>query len=128
DRVKELASEVYVITEKSHSKYVDQQLPEVPGRRILAEPARRGTASCFALALSEIKRRRRNDEAIFFLWADHLISDTKGFQKAVSEAAQLAEVQQKLVFMGVKPTYASTGFGYIQEGKRIKSSGKDVYE
>jgi len=128
DRVKKLASEIYVITEKSHSKYVEQQLPEVPRKKILAEPARRGTASCFALALSEIKRRRRSDEAVFFLWADHLISDTKGFQKAVDEAAKLAEQSQKLVFMGVKPTYASTGFGYIQEGKKVKSRGKNVYE
>jgi len=128
DRVKDLASEVYIITEKSHSKYVGQQLPEIPGKRILAEPARRGTASCFALALSEIKRRRRSDEAIFFLWADHLISDTKSFQKAVIEAAELAEAQKKLIFMGVKPTYASTGFGYIQEGKKVKSLTKDVFE
>jgi mannose-1-phosphate guanylyltransferase len=128
DRVKDLASEVYVITEKSHSKYVAQQLPEVPGKRILAEPARRGTASCFALALSEIKRRGRRDEAIFFLWADHLISDTKGFQKAVSESAKLAEEHNKLVFMGVEPSYASSGLGYIQEGKKFKPGGKDVYE
>ncbi len=128
DRVKSLANEVYVITEKSHSKYVEQQLPEIPGKRILAEPARRGTASCFALALSEIKRRKSKDEAIFFLWADHLISDTKGFQKTVTEAAELSEKSQKLVFMGVKPTYASTGFGYIQEGKKAKVSAKNVYE
>jgi mannose-1-phosphate guanylyltransferase len=125
DRIKGLADTVYVINEKSHSKYVGQQLPEIPRRRILAEPARRGTASCFALALSEIKRHKRSGEAILFLWADHLISDTKSFQKTIKEAAKLAEDENKLIFMGVKPTYASTGFGYIQMGKK---AGKNVCE
>jgi len=84
DRVKNLSDDIFVITEKSHSKYVNQQLPELPRRRILAEPARRGTASCFVLALSEIKRRRFTNQAVFFLWADHLISDTRAFKQGPS--------------------------------------------
>jgi len=128
DRVKELADCVYVITEKSHSKYVYQQLPELPRKQILAEPARRGTASCFVLALSEIKRRKFQDQAVFFLWADHLISDAGAFMQAAKQAANLAETQDKLVFTGVEPTYASTGFGYIQKGKKVKSEFKNVFE
>ena len=128
DRVKDLADDVFVITEKSHSHFVHQQLTEVPSRRILAEPARRGTASCYSLALSEIKRRGYKDQAIFFLWADHLITDTKAFQKTVNAAAKLADERQKLVFIGIKPTYASTGFGYIQEGRKVKAAAKNVYE
>ncbi|MDB5161261.1 MAG: hypothetical protein JWO96_641 [Candidatus Saccharibacteria bacterium] len=125
DRVKNLSDDVFIITEKSHSKYVYRQLPEVPRKRILAEPARRGTASCFILALSEIKRRGLKDQAVFFLWADHLISDSKAFAQAAERAAKLAEAENKLIFTGVEPTYASTGFGYIQKGKRIT---KNVYD
>jgi mannose-1-phosphate guanylyltransferase len=43
----------------------------------------------------------------------------------VLQAAKLAENEKKLVFMGVKPTYASTGFGYIQMGKKKTNN---VYE
>jgi len=128
DRVKELSDDIFVITEKSHSKYVNQQLPELPGKRILAEPARRGTASCFVLALSEIKRRGLADQAVFFLWADHLISDTKAFKQTAKRAAELAQTEERLVFTGVEPTYPSTGFGYIQKGKKIKGKDKNVYE
>lgn len=128
DRVRELSDDIFVITEKSHSKYVSQQLPELPGRRILAEPARRGTASCFVLALSEIRRRRLPNQAVFFLWADHLVKDTKAFKQAAKQSAELAETEKKLVFMGVKPAYASTGFGYIQRDKKPKHSHRDVYE
>ena len=128
DRVKNLSDQVFVITEKSHSKYVHQQLSELPGKNIIAEPARRGTASCFVLALSEIKRRQLSDQAIFFLWADHVVKNAEAFAKNVTQAAKLSEAEQKLVFMGVKPAYPSTGLGYIFEGKKIKGSAKNVFE
>lgn len=128
DRVADLSDDVFVITEKSHSKYVEKQLPEVPRKRIIAEPARRGTASCFVLALSEIQHSKLKDQAVLFLWADHLISNKQAFKKAMSQAAKLAETEEKLVFMGVKPTYPSTGFGYIQKGKKIKNDFKNVFE
>lgn len=127
DRVKELSDDIFIVPEKSHVKYVYSQLPELSRRRILTEPGRRGTASCFVLALSEIRRRRLKDQAVFFLWADHLISDHKAFEKTANQAAKLAETEKKLVFTGVKPTYASTGFGYIQMGKKLRGPHK-VYE
>jgi mannose-1-phosphate guanylyltransferase/mannose-6-phosphate isomerase len=128
DRVKGLSDTIFVVPEKSHVKHVYKQLPDVPRKRILDEPARRGTASCFVLALSEIKRQGYKNQPVFFLWADHLISDDKAFAKCAAEAAKVAEAQQKLVFMGIKPNYASTGLGYIQKGKRAKGTGKDIYE
>ncbi|HSX17910.1 MAG TPA: sugar phosphate nucleotidyltransferase [Candidatus Saccharimonadales bacterium] len=130
DRVKPLTEDknIFVVPEKSHAKHVYKQLPDLPRKNVLVEPARRGTASCFILALSEIKRRRLNDQAIFFLWADHLVSNKRSFAKAVEQAAKLAEAERRLVFMGIKPTYPSTGFGYIKRGKKIKNDLKDVYE
>lgn len=127
DRVKGLSDVIYVVTEKSHSKYVHQQLPEIPGKRIIAEPGRRGTASCLLLALNQIRKRNRGDQPIFILWGDHLVKDSRSFEAAVKQAAELAEKEKRLVFMGVKPTYASTGFGYIQKGKEF-GRRKDVFE
>src|SRR5436190_4567550 len=117
DRVKDLSKDILVITEKTHSRHVYMQLHQLILKgNILAEPARRGTASCFILALSEIKKRKLPNQAVIFLWADHLINDQKGFQEAVSQSAKLAEETDKLVFTGVKPTYPATGFGYMQKG------------
>ena len=128
DRVRELSDTIFIVPEKSHVKHVYEQLPDVPRKRILDEPARRGTASCFLLALSEIRRQGHKNQPVFFLWADHLISDTKAFMRAAREAAEISQAQQKLVFMGIKPAYASTGFGYIRMGKRAKGAGKDIHE
>src|ERR1700756_102968 len=71
DRVKNLSDDIFVVSEASHIKHVYEQLKEVPKKNILVEPARRGTASCVILALSEIKKRKFKDQPILFLWADH---------------------------------------------------------
>lgn len=128
ERVKGLSENIFVVPEKSHARHIYKQLAELPRKNILVEPARRGTASCFILALSEIRRRRFRSQAVFFLWADHLVTDKQAFDKAVKQAAKLAEAEKKLVFMGAKPTYPSTGFGYIQKGKKIKGRHENAYE
>ncbi len=128
DRVKELADDIFVIPEASHVEHVYKQLPEISKENILVEPARRGTASCVIWALSEIKKRKYKDQSIFFLWADHLIRDKKGFTVAVKQADELAEKLGRLVFLGVEPTYPSTGFGYIKKGDRLENGFKNVYE
>lgn len=125
DRVKDLSDNVFIITEKSHSKFVRQQLPDLARKNFLIEPARKGTASCVILALAEIKRRKLSNQAILFIWADHLIQDSKMFAISAEQAGTLAESTERPVFIGVEPTFASTGFGYMQKGKKVK---KDVFE
>jgi mannose-1-phosphate guanylyltransferase len=120
---------IFVVSEASHVHHVIDQLAEkVPKENILAEPARRGTASCFLLALNEISRRGLDDEAIFFLWADHVIRDSRGFVGTATQAATLAETFQKMVFIGVEPTFASTGLGYMEKGNRLDGDFKDAFE
>jgi mannose-1-phosphate guanylyltransferase/mannose-6-phosphate isomerase len=133
ERIKDLSDNILVIPEKSHAKHVFRQLPDLPRKNVLIEPARRGTASCFVLALSEIKRRKLPEQSIFFLWADHLVGNKIAFTQAVNEAARLAETENRLVFLGIKPAYASTGFGYIQKGRklnfpRLGTKKQNVYE
>lgn len=128
DRVKSLSDDVFVVSEKSHIKHVYDQLPEVGRKNIFVEPARRGTASCIVFALSNLKKRGLKDQPVLFLWADHLIRDRREFLASAKQAAKLASVHKQLVFMGVEPTYASTGFGYIQKGVRLKNGFKNVFE
>jgi mannose-1-phosphate guanylyltransferase/mannose-6-phosphate isomerase len=122
------AERILVVSEASHVDHVFEQLAEVPRENILVEPARRGTASCFLLALNEIKRRSYEDQAIFFLWADHVIRDGRGFTSTAAHAAELAEKTQKMAFIGVEPTYASTGLGYMEKGDRLQNGFKNAFE
>lgn len=128
DRVKKLSDNVFVVSEASHIKHVYEQLSEIPKKNILVEPARRGTASCVILALSEIKKRGFEDHPILFLWADHLIRDKQGFISSAKLAAKLTDKYKELIFLGVEPTYPSTGFGYIQKGQRLANGYKNVFK
>ena len=130
ERVKKLTptDHIFVISEASHSDHVVNQLPDVPRENIVIEPGRRGTASCFLLAMRAIKERQFEDQAIFFVWADHVIRDHAGFKLTAMLAGELAEQKQKMVFVGVEPTYPSTGFGYMEKGERLENGYKTAFE
>lgn len=129
NRAHHLTNSIYVVTEASHSNEVARQLPELAAHQLIVEPARRGTASCFVLALSRIQQHHGADEPIAFLWADHHIVDETGFITAVQAAAQASVAHHALSMVGIVPSQPSTGFGYIEHGKEIgMESGLPVYQ
>lgn len=119
---------IFVITDASHSSHVHDQLADIDRTHIFAEPARRGTASCILLALYEAEKAGLGkDEPIAFLWADHLIRDEKGFIVTFKRAAKLSEKHKKVVFIGVEPTYPTTGLGYMEHGDKFDGE-ENAYE
>ena len=129
-RVEQITSleKAFVISEISHVKHVAKQLKELHGDNILAEPGRRGTASCIAWALSEVNKRGLDrDEPILFLWADSLIHDNAGFAASALKAGEVATECKSIVFIGAEPTYPSTGFGYVKKGSQL-DGWQGIYE
>lgn len=129
-RVEKVTStdKIFVISEISHVEHVISQLPHLSKLNILAEPSRRGTASCVAWALSEVKKRKLNhDEPILFLWADSLIRDNDGFTASALKAGQVATDEKKIVFIGAEPSYPATGFGYMKKSKPV-NGWQGIYE
>jgi len=129
NRAKQITSldKIFIIPEISHASHVYEQLGELNKKNVLVEPGRRGTASCVVYALSEINKRNLDNEPILFLWADHLIRDTDGFVATALRAGEIASSEGKLVFIGVEPTYAATGFGYMERNGKVQS-WQDAYE
>jgi mannose-1-phosphate guanylyltransferase len=118
-RAKQSTSDIYVVTEISHSKEVRHQLPELDDEHIVVEPGRRGTASCIVLALARASKTHGEDEPIIFMHADHHIADEKSFSAAVRTAAAVASAQRAIALVGVSPTYPATGLGYIECGPQL---------
>ena len=116
-----LSSNIYLVTEASHANEVKAQLPHIPDDHVIIEPARRGTASCIALALATIKQHVTADETVVFLHADHHIADADSFCKTATVAAQAAEQGGAITLIGLTPHYPATGFGYIKMGKELHS-------
>ena len=92
-------------------------LPNVPRAQMLAEPAPRNTAPCIGLAAATIARSDP-DALIAVLPADHFIGDEPGFLRCVDRALTAAEADW-LTTVGIVPTRADTGFGYIEVGERF---------
>ena len=82
-------------------------------RNILSEPAARNTAACIGYAAMEILKKY-GDGVMIITPADHYIQDVSALTDIFKTAILTAEEQDKLVTIGLKPTFPSTGFGYIK--------------
>ncbi|MBL9091818.1 MAG: mannose-1-phosphate guanylyltransferase [Planctomycetaceae bacterium] len=98
---------------------IQAELPEIAARQYIAEPLQRNTAPCIGLAA--LRMLRDDPEAVMVVMpSDHVIRDTAAFHKAVTLANQLAaKPRSQIVTFGIKPTYPSEGFGYIERGETI---------
>ncbi len=94
---------------------------------ILLEPSARNTTAAIACAAWQLLAKDPN-AVMVVMPADHLIEETEKFQNAVADAAKFAQETQKIVTLGVKPTYAETGYGYIEASAAEKDSVSQVVD
>lgn len=114
DRAQQLGNTIYVVAEASHAKALRAQLTELPDEAFLIEPGRRGTAHCILFALDYIARHHDKDEPVAFIHSDHNVRDLAGFQRSFLTAGRVSTERDQIVLIGIEPTFASTGFGYIE--------------
>ena len=112
---------IFVVTAMEQVGTLLRQEPQLPGGNFIVEPLPRGTASAIGLAALFLQRRDP-DATIAVLTADHYIVDDAAFKRVLVAAYQVAQ-QGFLVTLGIRPTFASTGFGYIERGEVL--SGVD---
>ncbi len=113
------AERVWVVTNDVQAPEICRQLPEVAAGHVLREPCGRNTAPCIGLAA--IHLLRQDPEAIMAVMpADHVISPAETFRQALQEGVdRINEDPSRLLLFGVRPTYASTGFGYIERAEPL---------
>lgn len=107
--------QILILTNADQESSVRALCHRLPQENIIAEPAKRDTAAAIALGAGWIARRAP-DATMVVLPADHVIQDTAGFQRTLRAAAAAAEETGELVTIGIKPTWACPGFGYIEQG------------
>ena len=110
---------ILILTNVEQEKAVRALLTNFPKENIVAEPAKRDTAAAVALGTGWVAARD-HAATMVALPADHVIKDRKAFQETIKTAATAAEETGALVTIGIKPTWACPGFGYIEMGKPIK--------
>jgi mannose-1-phosphate guanylyltransferase len=103
----------WVITNEYLSHEISEQLPGVPAAQIIQEPVARNTAPACGLATFLIERQ--NPDAVLGIFpSDHVIGDEPRFLKTLQKGIALAAQDDNMVVLGVEPTRAETGYGYIE--------------
>jgi len=116
---------ILILTNIEQEKGVRDLLEGFPKQNIIAEPTKRDTAAAVALGAGWVAARDHSATMLAFP-ADHVIADRAAFQETMKTAAAAAEETGALVTIGIKPTWACPGFGYIEQGEpvRLRSDGK----
>ena len=116
------AENVFVITDEK-SAVQAREILMLPEENIIAEPCRRNTAPCIALAAALI-RKKCEDATMIILPADHRITPVKRFQEDLIDCIEQAQ-NGTLTILGVTPDKPATGYGYINAGEKI---GPGIYK
>jgi mannose-1-phosphate guanylyltransferase len=123
DRLRRLlpANRIFVSTNERYRAKCVEHLPEMPAANVITEPSRRNTAPAIALCTLTIERQL-GDAAIAFLPSDHFIGNESEFIRVLDRAFAFAEAEPAFVTIGIDPTEANTGFGYLELGDEIEPS------
>jgi len=123
DRLNAVASpaEAWVITNDLLDDLIAEQLPEVPREHILSEPAARNTAPACALA-AFLLEKSEPERVIGIFPSDHVVKNPQRFAEVIRAGIALAASGDKIVVLGVPPTRAETGYGYIELGGKAEAS------
>lgn len=111
------AERILVVTVEDQALQLREQTPEIPMRNFILEPLPRGTASVVGIAAS-ILNEQDPDSVMAVVTADHYIGNVERFRDILTSAYEVA-INGDLVTLGITPTYASTGYGYIHQGEQI---------
>jgi len=91
---------------------------------LIAEPSSRNTALAIGL-MAKLLIDKDPDAVMGVFPADHVVTNSEAFIKALQKAETLAQ-KGYLVTLGISPTRAETGFGYIQQGTETEGCAYQV--
>lgn len=104
---------IYISTNERYTTTVLDQLPEISKDQLILEPAMRNTAPAILYAANKI--HDTNPNAVMLIApSDHWIEKENLFSKNLDQAFELASQKDVLMTLGIQPTYANTGYGYIK--------------
>ena len=117
---------VLIVTNKKYCRKVQEQAAAfgVPRANILLEPEGKNTAPAICWAAAHLYKKDKN-AVMAVLPSDHLIVKQKAFLKHLAQAGRLA-LDGYLVTLGIIPTRAETGYGYLKI-KPAQKTGRKVW-
>src|SRR5215472_16852946 len=126
DRLRSLIPQerIWVLTNGHLQAEIASQLPGVPRRQILAEPAQRNTAPAIGLA-AQILESLDPGALMGIFPSDHVIGKPKDYLRLLKPAFQAAR-EGRMAVLGIQPRWPETGYGYIQFPKAPKADASEL--
>lgn len=133
-RIRELlpSTHIFFVTNRENSRNVSEQIRDIEKdfkeEQIIIEPAARNTAPAIALAMKYLTERVGIDagESVLFLPSDHYIGNKNVYLKTIERA--LSAKEDRIGTIGIVPTKAETGYGYIRKGGKESNDSFSVLE
>jgi mannose-1-phosphate guanylyltransferase len=120
---------VWIVTNVAQADAVQREMGRAKDLHILTEPMGRNTAAAIGLAAIHLARAH-SDALMAVLPSDSYVADAARYRTLVRAALDLARTPDNLVVLGVPPTRAETGYGYIESGapleRRVKATAYAV--
>ena len=126
DRILKLipSENIFISTNINYLEIVKKELSQIPVRNIIFEPMARDTAACIGYA-SQIIDKIMGNSIMAVLPSDHLIEKEDEFLKSLEFAFEAAK-EDRIITLGIRPSYPETGYGYIEYVKKIKVARKKM--
>lgn len=124
------ASASLIITNEAHRFLVADQLREISQydqTRLLLEPEGRNTAAAITLAAlaAQGEAAAGTDPVLVVSPADQVVTNVDAYKTALRKAIECAN-RGAVTILGVTPTHAETGFGYIESGSAVDAWGSHI--
>jgi mannose-1-phosphate guanylyltransferase len=115
----------WIITNEHLQREIVRQLPRLSKRQILAEPVGRNTAP--AIGLAAFILLNTNPDAVLGLFpSDHVIGNEERYHAVLRSGIEIAASGENIVVLGIRPTRAETGYGYIEAGSPFQGDALRV--
>ena len=118
---------ILVVTSDNMVKPILEEITLLKPENILAEPKGRNT--CLAIGLAAQHLRLSDPDAVMIvLSADHIIRPAEKLLDIIKVGSEIAAHDDRLITIGIEPTRAETGYGYIKLANLYKQiNGLSVY-
>jgi mannose-1-phosphate guanylyltransferase len=107
------AKHFWIITNEESQREIARQIPRLHKQQIIAEPVGRNTAPAIGLA-AFILLQSDPERVIGMFPSDHVIGDEKRYAQVLQDGIKIAASGENIVVLGIRPTRAETGYGYIE--------------
>jgi len=112
--------DILISTNEAYLGILRQQLPEIPEKNFIGEPARRDLAAAVGLGLVHVRRQWGPDEPVAIIWGDNYMTRQAEFLGLLKSAEGILESDKaQIVYIGETPRFANNNLGWIGLGSQL---------